>query len=177
MEDNRRDWQVTLRLPAEDYKELACKAGRCGITVGELLGVFAADLIGGSQSTGSDERMYIDGWFQRCRYSQGWDQARTYLHYLLLDGMEAVEDALEDWEDLEDIKGDLEDAKSGAWDPWNGIEGLQSEYEDAKNQIYERYQEYAGYLAKTWSQAEYTPEAFCREMQEVREWHRRIEGI
>ena len=29
----------------------------------ELLEVFVADLIGSSQSTGSDERMYIDDWF------------------------------------------------------------------------------------------------------------------
>ena len=177
MEDNRKNWEVTLRLSAEDYKDLVYKAGICGLTEGELLEVFVADLIGSGQSTGSDERMYIDDWFRRCRYSQFWDQAQTYLHYLLLEGTEAVEDALEDWENLEEIKDDLEDVRSGRWRPRDGIEGLQNEYEDAKNRIYERYQEYAAYLSKFWDQKEYTPDEFAKELREVREWHKRMEEI
>lgn len=177
MEDDREDRQIILKLSAEDYKELIYKARTCGLTEGELLEVFVADLIGSSQSTGSDERMYIDDWFRRCRYSQFWDQAETYLHYLLLEGMEAVEDALIDWEILEDLKDDLEDARIGRWRPSNGIDSLQSEYGDAKNRMYERYQEYATYLSKFWGKKEYTPEEFAKELQEVREWHKRMEEI
>lgn len=177
MEDNREERQIALKLSEKDYKGLLYKAARCGLSVGELLEAFVGDLVDGQASSGSDERMYIAQWFNRCRFSNGWDQPRTYLHYLLQQGLEAAEKAAEDWRYLKETREELEDAKSGDWAQPSEIDEMESEYEEAAGRIFDRYQEYAGYISRYRKEDGYSLEEFSEELQKVGEWCKCVEGI
>lgn len=58
-----------LNLSDNDVKRLALKAGECNLNVSELLENFIGDLISGTYSNGSDERMYANQWFDRYWFS------------------------------------------------------------------------------------------------------------
>lgn len=92
---------IVLKLPEDDIKDLCAKAGRNGMTVSQLLENFVSDLVGGSRTNGSDERMYANQWFERCWFS--FEPEQTFLSYLLDWGQ--IEYAIEDWTELEDYKG------------------------------------------------------------------------
>lgn len=85
-----KNWKVTIEgVTAEDMKDLAEKAGKCGLSVGSLLGNFINDLVCGAATNGSDERMYACQWFERCGFSMFSDN--TFLCYLIeWGGLEAV---------------------------------------------------------------------------------------
>ena len=57
---------VKLNLSDADCKRIAEKAGEAGFTVGQLLESFIGDLVHGTYTNGSDERMYANAWFDRC---------------------------------------------------------------------------------------------------------------
>jgi hypothetical protein len=50
--------EVQLQLSDADCKRILEKAAMVGMTVGELLENFIGDLVGGTYSNGSDERMF-----------------------------------------------------------------------------------------------------------------------
>ena len=52
-----------LNLSDNDVKRLVLKAGEFNLNVSELLENFIGDLISGTYSNGSDERMYANQWF------------------------------------------------------------------------------------------------------------------
>lgn len=72
---------IRLNLTDEDVKALIAKAGSAGLTVGELIQGFVADLVCGSGAHGSDERGLANAWFDRCGFAAF--APPTLLHYLL----------------------------------------------------------------------------------------------
>lgn len=92
---------ITIRLPEDDIEELCRKAGGADLTVSELLENFISDLVGGSRTNGSDERMYVRKWFNRCWSSM--EQEKTFLSYLV--DYDLVDEAMDYWSDLEIYKG------------------------------------------------------------------------
>ena len=70
-----------LRLSEADCERLAKKAGSVGLTVPSLLEHFIGDLVDGTYTNGSDERMHAEQWFDRCGF--GMFEDRTLLGYLL----------------------------------------------------------------------------------------------
>ena len=61
-----RERTITVKLSDEDCNRVLEAAGRGGMTVGELLEKFIADLVDGTFTNGSDERMYARKWLNRC---------------------------------------------------------------------------------------------------------------
>ena len=51
---------ITVNLSNADVKRLAEKSGEGGLTISELLENFIGDLVDGTYSNGSDERMYAE---------------------------------------------------------------------------------------------------------------------
>lgn len=98
-----KQYTIQVNLPEEDALCFAKKAGAYGLTVGQLIENFIADLICGEFSNGSDERMYAHLWFDRCGFSMFPD--RTFLHYLIEYGM--VKEMLSLWADLQEAKSDI----------------------------------------------------------------------
>ena len=75
---------ITVNLSNADVKRLAEKSGEGGLTISELLENFIGDLVDGTYSNGSDERMYAEQWYQRCWFAMFSDD--TFLKFLLLWG-------------------------------------------------------------------------------------------
>ncbi len=95
---------ISIRLYQDEVEELCRKSGKVGLSIGELFENFVADLICGTHTNGSDERMYIEQWFDRCYFSIMPEE--TFLSYLL--EMREIDSVLECWEILQELK-DLEE--------------------------------------------------------------------
>ena len=76
-----KDRTLILKLSDADCDRILQKAAGCGLTVSELLASFIGDLIDGTYTNGSDERMLAQDWFDRCGFRQMAD--RTLLRFLL----------------------------------------------------------------------------------------------
>ena len=76
-----RKRQLEIKLSDADTLRLIKKAGEVNLTVSELLENFIADLVCGTFTNGSDERMYANDWFDRCGF--GMFQKNTLLSHLL----------------------------------------------------------------------------------------------
>lgn len=63
-----RERTFKIELSDADVDRLAMKAAVAGMSMGELLASFVGDLVCGTRSNGSDERMYAERWFDRCGY-------------------------------------------------------------------------------------------------------------
>jgi hypothetical protein len=110
MGKEKKDRELRLTLNDEDAERLSNIAGVHGLTIKELLENFVADLVDGAGTNGSDERMYIDRWFDRCWFSNFND---TLLGKLLLEyGPYGPGDYLalydnDDFESLEEYEGEF----------------------------------------------------------------------
>lgn len=98
-----RERNITVKLSDADCERLVRKCGEHGLTVGELIANFVGDLVGGTYSNGSDERMFADQWFDRCWF--GMFPEDTLLRDLLfrgynpedyLNALDILESAVED---------------------------------------------------------------------------------
>ena len=104
---SRRVYQ--LNLSDEDVKRVAKVAGVYDMNVAELLENFIGDLVDGTYTNGSDERMYVRQWAERCWFS--YDPDKSLVKYLcdgweyefsdLWDALERIEDAQEDIRSIE----------------------------------------------------------------------------
>ena len=74
-----KDRTLILKLSDADCDRILQKAAGCGLTVSELLASFIGDLIDGTYTNGSDERMLAQDWFDRCGFRQMAD--RTLLRF------------------------------------------------------------------------------------------------
>ena len=63
-----RERTFKLKLSDADVERLAMKAAEGGLTMEELLENFIGDLVCGTHSNGSDERMYAQQWYDRCHF-------------------------------------------------------------------------------------------------------------
>lgn len=73
-----------LMLTEREVRELFEKAGVVGMTVGQLMERFAADLTGSANAYGYDGREHIGRWFDGILYSN--DKDSSLLSYLLIEG-------------------------------------------------------------------------------------------
>lgn len=77
-----RERNLGIRLSDADCRRIAEKAGKVGMTVEGLIASFIGDLVDGTYTNGSDERMYAQAWFDRCGFEMMAE--RTLLSWLLL---------------------------------------------------------------------------------------------
>jgi hypothetical protein len=68
-----RERTIILNLSDADMKRISEKASDAGLTVAELLQNFIGDLVDGTYSNGSDERMRANQWFNRCWFAHKWN--------------------------------------------------------------------------------------------------------
>lgn len=85
---------IKLKLSDADCWRLSKKAASVGLTVSELLENFIGDLVAGTYSNGSDERMYANTWFDRCGFAMFPEV--TFVGFLIDECI--LSDALEIWE-------------------------------------------------------------------------------
>lgn len=101
-----KDRTITLKLSDADCDRIARKAGNAGMTVGCLLEYFIGDLVDGTYTNGSDERMHANDWFDRCWF--GMFPEENLLRYLLDYGHD-VDDFLTVYDELEYYKAHPEE--------------------------------------------------------------------
>lgn len=106
-----RERTFTLKLSDADVDRLALKATEAGMEMGELLANFVGDLVGGTYSNGSDERMYAQNWYERCGFSfyPTTDLARLAKFSDLKSMVDYCKYYQSAVEDLESIKQDFKD--------------------------------------------------------------------
>lgn len=106
---------ITVNLSDADVRRLAEKSGEGGLTISELLENFIGDLVDGTYSNGSDERMYAEQWYQRCWFAMFSDD--TFLKFLLLWGdLDAYIDLMDELEsnkkEMAEMTADAEEYSS-----------------------------------------------------------------
>lgn len=94
---------ITVNLTKDDCKKLAELCATYNITVSELVEGFISDAVHGSQTLGSDERMYAEKYIQR---AYGYPQ-QTLLWHLISSGYDPELDFLSCIDDIEINKNDL----------------------------------------------------------------------
>lgn len=113
----------SLNLSDADVKRIAKTAGAYGLTVSELLENFIGDLVSGTYSNGSDERMYAEQWAERCWFSL--DPEKNLVQYLCSEAWEFdFSDLIDVLERIDDIKADIEITKKNIAEPddkWTDI--------------------------------------------------------
>ncbi len=147
---------ISIRLYQDEVEELCRKSGKVGLSIGELFENFVADLICGTHTNGSDERMYIEQWFDRCYFSIMPEE--TFLSYLL--EMQEIDSVLECWEILQELK-ELEEPD--CYD--------KEELEIQQNTLEEYFQEYRTYTREP------TEDQLEAAMEKVLEWNKEREHL
>ncbi len=96
---------LVLQLSDADITRLCEKAASVGLTAEKLLESFIGDLVNGTYSNGSDERMYADGWLCRCGFEMSSEY--TFLRHLINWGL--LESFLESHESIQTDQAELAD--------------------------------------------------------------------
>lgn len=132
---------ITLQLSDADCERIAKKAGAAAITVSELLQNFIGDLVCGTYSNGSDERMYAEQWFERCGFGMFPDA--TFIRYLIEEWQE--DSFIEDLEEIQSMKDDISYYEAMENPDADDLEDLKCAKEvlaEAESRIDETYSEY-----------------------------------
>lgn len=156
------DRTVTLRLSDADCERLARKAGEVGLTVGDLLQDFIGDLVNGTYSNGSDERMLAQQWFDRVGFEHQAD--KTFLRWLLQYG--DIEDFLIRHSMIQECQEDL-----AAQEPMDSEEDNINEMHFQQRQLTEAYEEYC---ADCWN---CTPEPYDAAVQRILNWQTELQAF
>ena len=100
--------QHTIKIKVSDgtWKKTACKAMEYGMLPEELISAFLEDLTCGDCSNGSDERMHVSEWFDRCRGTMVGSFSNSLLRNLLEN--EDLKDFLNVYEELKSAKESIE---------------------------------------------------------------------
>ena len=121
---------IEVKLSDADVKRISEVAGAHGLTVGELIENFIGDLVCGTYSNGSDERMYAQQWFERCWFGMFPDY--TFLKYLIEQW--GLDEVMEAWEDIENSQETIADTeKSIASGEIQGMGGKTYTWKDITN--------------------------------------------
>lgn len=132
----------TLELSDADIKRLYEKAYRNGITPAALIEGFLGDLLGGTYTHGSDERMLADNYYERCCYDMGLE--RDFLQWALYEyRLDDITDLLETIADAESDLAYYEDYPEEAADDPDGVQAVKDAKADAERELAEIYNEYA----------------------------------
>lgn len=123
----------TLRLSDEDCRKLMEMAGAAGLSAGELLQQFTADLVNGEYYGDSDERMHAQAWFDRSDFERFADS--TLLRYLIKH--DDIDDFLGHYEILVDCQEDLLAAE-----PYDSPEDIRQEIEYQQGWLLSCYNDY-----------------------------------
>ena len=107
-----------LKLSDADYQRLSEKAGSCNMTAEELLENFIGDLVYGTYTNGSDERMYANEWFDRCGFSYTADVDKTLIQYMC-SGLSVtdIECFVANISEIESIKEDIQETEKQLANP------------------------------------------------------------
>lgn len=162
----------TLELTDEDLKDFITKCYQDGTTPAEVLEGFINDLIAGSRTRGSDERMYAGQYYERCGYGFFFpDEYRTFTQWLLYEygdySLKEIIDSLDDVKTFEEeiayLKEHQEECEEGE------LEDLETELKASKEDIERYYQEYTERTRK--------PDSLEEGIKGVREYLEMIERI
>lgn len=149
-----------LNLSDADVERIFEKAGQGGITPERLLQNFIGDLVDGTYSNGSDERMFANKWFDRCWFGTG--NAETFLAYLLYFGYD-VEDLVVYYQEMEYLK--TEEGRAEFERTEVGEAAREKEIAFFQNYIDECYDEYKAMYPYA--------ESLEEEMKTILDWQQR----
>ena len=96
-----KERNISIKLSDADVERLCNKLGEAGLTVSELLENLVGDLVDGTYSNGSDERMYANQWFDRCWFGMDFGEM-SFLQWLITN--DTVSEAIDEWTDLQFYK-------------------------------------------------------------------------
>ena len=134
-----RERTIKLELSDADVERICKRAGSVNLTVSQLLESFIGDLVYGTYSNGSDERMYANQWFERCGFGMFTDN--TFLRYIIEHW--SVDEIVGLWNGINEIKEDLEYANHhpGEYEP-DDIEEWKEDLAEWQASINETFDEY-----------------------------------
>lgn len=126
----------TLNLSDHDTEAIARKAGSYNMTVPRLLEHFIVDLIDGTYTNGSDERMYANQWFERCWFAR--ESNRNLITFIC--------DHNYDFDDIQKISQYIEDTKKNIRETQNKIESTDDSWKDITQMSYDDSGKPIGYI-------------------------------
>lgn len=165
-----KEREVKINLSAADMRRLWKKAGSVGMTAGELLASFIGDLVCGTYTNGSDERMYAQQWFDRCGFSMF--PEKTFLRYLI--EWDELESVLSDEQNIIQGKADLAELEAipdKDSDDQEEIKYLKEDISDWQENIDKVFSDFV-----KWCKGD-PHGSYGEEMQRVREWYNNIKGV
>lgn len=160
--------QLTIELSDADVRRLCEKAGQSGLTVAELLQNFIGDLVDGTYSNGSDERICAQQWFERCWFDAA--PNNTFLVYLLT--VSNIESVLLLWNSIQENKLELEQNKAKLQSKELTIQDIHSIQEDidyVKDEIKNDVDELEG-IFEDYKKSGGTNASFDDEIEKVLQW-------
>ena len=146
-----------IELSDADVERLFNKAASVGLTASKLLESFIGDLVYGTYTNGSDERMYAEQWFERCGFSMGSGE-KHFLQWLIECGY--LESVVNDWNDylfFRNIEARDEDDTSDM-----------ESYEESVRYMFEDYLKSTSAIKGA---------ALESEMQNVMKWHQELQKM
>lgn len=161
-----RPRKIEVKLSDADVKRISEKAAAHGLTVGELIENFIGDLVCGTYSNGSDERMYAEQWFDRCWFSMFPDL--TFLRYLIEWG--GADDVLRLYDDIQSSKEEISYYEKHPEDAGQDeVAEIQEDIDYWQEQLDDYWKEY------TEQQKEYKSGTFDEEMKIVLDYWQRYQ--
>ena len=159
---------ITVNLSDADVRRLAEKSGEGGLTISELLENFIGDLVDGTYSNGSDERMYAEQWYQRCWFAMFSDD--TFLKFLLLWG---------DLDDYIDLMDELESNKKEMAEMTADAEEYSSEERDELQEYINDLQEEKDYYWNKFLERKRQKESYVfeKEIENIMAWKSQLDTL
>lgn len=160
-----KERHFSVELSDADVERLFNKVGEAGLTVSELLGNFVGDLVSGTYSNGSDERMYANQWFDRCWFGMGFGE-KGFLQWLIRN--DSVEEAINAWNGLQDAKNELLE--------FQVEDESDEEYADNCKEDISYYEEILNDFFGEYKQEEISSKDIIleNEMEKVMQWHQEM---
>ena len=162
----------TLELTDEDTADFIRKCYQDGTTPAEVLEGFINDLIAGSRTRGSDERMYAGQYYERCGYGFFFSgEYRTFTQWLLSEyGDYSLKEIIDSLDFTKTIEEDIAYLKEHPEECEEGeLEDLEAELKGSTEDIERYYQEYTEGTTK--------PDTLEEGIKGVREYLDMIERI
>lgn len=162
----------TLKLTDEDLTAFIEKCFRDGTTPAEVLEGFINDLVEGSRTRGSDERMYAGQYYERCGYGFFFSgEYRTFTQWLLNEyGDYSLKEIIDSLDDIKTFEEEIAYLKEHPDECEEGeIEDLEAELKGSTEDIERYYREYTERTTK--------PDSLEEGIKGVREYLDMIERI